>query len=163
MEAASERAHAARDRERAATDELTGTRIRGVGLADLEREIDRAHRTAAPLVLAFVDVDHLKRINDKDGHLAGDHRLRDVAAALRAGLRSYDLITRFGGDEFVCALSGVHRDEVKRRFDELTEQLRSGSSGDSVTVGLAELEHDDDAERLIARADMALLDGRRTH
>jgi diguanylate cyclase (GGDEF)-like protein len=130
-------------------------------LADLQREIDRARRTDDSLVLAFVDVDHLKEVNDGEGHLAGDRLLRKVADALRDRLRSYDLITRFGGDEFICTLSGVHIDEVKRRFDELAEQLAAHSSEHSVTVGFAELQDDDDTQRLIARADEALLEIRR--
>ena len=160
-ESAHERRAAARDRELAATDPLTGTRARGVGLADLQREIDRARRTNDCLVLAFVDVDHLKEVNDGEGHLAGDRLLREVASALRDRLRSYDLIVRFGGDEFICALTGVDIDEVKRRFDELAEQLAAHSSEHSVTVGFAELQDDDDTQRLIGRADEALLQIRR--
>jgi diguanylate cyclase (GGDEF)-like protein len=158
--AARDREEAARDREAAATDELTGTRTRGVGLADLRHEIDRARRTSGSLVLAFVDVDHLKQLNDSEGHLAGDGLLRAVAGALRDGLRSYDLITRFGGDEFLCALPGVDVDAARRRFDDLAKQLASGSNGHSVTVGFAELEETDDVQGLIARADAALLAAR---
>jgi diguanylate cyclase (GGDEF)-like protein len=160
-ESARERGAAARDRERAATDPLTGARARGVGLADLQREIDRARRTDDSLVLAFIDVDHLKEVNDGEGHLAGDRLLKEVASALRDRLRSYDPIMRFGGDEFICTLTGVHIDEVKRRFDELAEQLAAHSSEHSVTVGFAELQDDDDMQRLIARADEALLEIRR--
>ncbi|MCA1681550.1 MAG: diguanylate cyclase, partial [Actinobacteria bacterium] len=90
MQAARERAEAAHDRELAATDPLTETRARGPGLADLTREIDRARRTTGSLVLAFVDVDDLKQVNDTEGHLAGDRLLAAVARALRDGLRSYD-------------------------------------------------------------------------
>jgi diguanylate cyclase (GGDEF)-like protein len=157
MKAAQERAEAALDREHAAIDQLTGARVRGVGLGDLRREIDRAHRTGGSLVLAFVDVDHLKEVNDGEGHLAGDRLLGDVGAALRGVMRSYDLITRFGGDEFLCAISGVHTDDVRLRFDGLAEQLGAGWSGHSVTVGFAQLQADDDLEQLIARADDALL------
>jgi diguanylate cyclase (GGDEF)-like protein len=73
-------------------------------MAELEREIARATRTRQPLVLAFVDVDHLKEINDVHGHAAGDQVLQAVAETLRTTLRGYDLIFRYGGDEFVCAL-----------------------------------------------------------
>ncbi len=93
--AAHDRGEAAHDRELAAIDPLTGTRARGAGLAELQREIDRAQRSADVLVLAFVDVDGLKQVNDGEGHLAGDQLLATVASALRDGLRSYDLIMRF--------------------------------------------------------------------
>ena len=161
VKAAQERAEAARDREYAAIDQLTGARVRGVGLGDLQREIDRAHRTGGSLVLAFVDVDNLKEVNDGEGHLAGDRLLSEVGAALRGALRSYDLITRFGGDEFLCAASGVRADKVKLRFDELAKQLADHGHGHSVTVGFAELQDGDDLQQLIARADNDLLDTRR--
>ncbi len=86
--------------ERASTDDLTGLLRRGAGLALLEREIDRSRRTETRLVVAFVDVDGLKRVNDELGHAAGDRLLSDVAAVLRSRLRSYDLVMRWGGDEF---------------------------------------------------------------
>lgn len=155
-EAARERAEALRALEQAATDSLTGTRARGPGLADLHREIDRARRTTGSLVLAFVDVDGLKAVNDTHGHIAGDRLLADVGSTLREGLRSYDLITRFGGDEFVCALAGIGIDEVRQRFDALAKGLEARSDGYSFSAGFAELEDGDDPEGLIGRADHAL-------
>lgn len=56
--------------------------------------------------LAFIDVDNLKAKNDSLGHPAGDKLLRDTADSIRAHLRSYDLLIRFGGDEFLCGLMG---------------------------------------------------------
>ncbi|MDQ6751537.1 MAG: GGDEF domain-containing protein, partial [Actinomycetota bacterium] len=145
----------------AAIDPLTGTRARGAGLAELQREIDRAQRSADVLVLAFVDVDGLKQVNDGEGHLAGDQLLATVASALRDGLRSYDLIMRFGGDEFLCALSGIETDAVKQRFDKIARELATRSRGHSICAGFAELQDGDDAHALIARADDALLKSRR--
>ena len=111
--AAEDRRLAARDRAAAAgelalegADYLTGALRRRVGLAAIQRELDRTSRTGERLVVAFVDVDGLKAINDKRGHAAGDDRLRAVAQAIMQHLRSYDVIVRFGGDEFVCSLSG---------------------------------------------------------
>ena len=66
-------------------------------------------------MLAFADVDGLKAINDGRGHAAGDRTLRDLVKVLRAHLRSHDLIVRYGGDEFVCALSGLNMAEATRR------------------------------------------------
>ena len=167
--AARDRAHAASDREAAwsdravaagervvsSIDALTGLHRRDAGIMELEREMARAKRTNKPFVLAFVDVDGLKAKNDALGHAAGDHLLRQVADALRAHLRSYDLIVRFGGDEFACGLSDLEIDEVARRFTQVNADLAENQQA-SVTVGLAKLEGDDSLENLIDRADAEL-------
>jgi diguanylate cyclase (GGDEF)-like protein len=102
-------------------------------------------------------VDGLKRVNDSQGHLAGDSLLIAVADSLRGCLRSYDLIMRFGGDEFVCALPNVDVRGVRRRFAEVSATLATGSARASITVGFAELGVEDSAEDLIRRADADLL------
>lgn len=168
--AARDRAHAASDREAAwsdravaagervvsSIDALTGLHRRDAGIMELEREMARAKRTAKPFVLAFVDVDGLKAKNDALGHAAGDHLLRQVADTLRENLRSYDLIVRFGGDEFACGLFDLEIDEVARRFIQVNADLAKNQQA-SVTVGLATLEEDDSLENLIDRADAELL------
>jgi diguanylate cyclase (GGDEF)-like protein len=161
-EAARDRAGAAHDRARADVDGLTGALRRERGLIDLEREIDRARRSDGRLVLAFVDVDALKAANDVDGHAAGDQLLRDVALALRTGLRSYDLVIRYGGDEFLCALPGSDMEAARPRFDEVARDLRERNPTASVSIGLAELESADTVDELTARADAALYTGRRS-
>lgn len=140
-------------------DELTGVYSRGAGLIELRREIDRCHRRNHSLVLAFVDADHLKATNDGSGHAAGDRLLTGLAAALVANLRSYDVIMRYGGDEFVCAMSNVSTAMADERL-----QLAAGTSaasGGGFTYGLAELSPGDTAETLVARADAAFYGRRR--
>jgi diguanylate cyclase (GGDEF)-like protein len=159
--AAHDRRLAARDREQAGLDGLTGALRRERGVMDLQREIDRTRRSDGRLVVAFVDVDGLKAINDEHGHAAGDQLLRDVAAALLNGLRSYDLVVRHGGDEFVCALPGSNLDGAKRRFAEVATMLAEKNPRASVSMGLAELADSDTLEELTARADAALSAGRR--
>jgi diguanylate cyclase (GGDEF)-like protein len=159
--AAHDRRQAARDRSHAGIDGLTGALRRERGLADLQVEIDRVRRSDGRLVLAFVDVDGLKAINDAEGHAAGDQLLRDVAAALRAGLRSYDLVVRHGGDEFLCALPGTDVEGARRRFDEVVTSLMKHCPLASVSIGLAALDRGDTLDELTARADGALYTGRR--
>jgi diguanylate cyclase (GGDEF)-like protein len=131
--AASDRAAAALDRHSAAIDRLdasdilqiayrdnlTGALVRGSGREQLNQCVERAHRGSEPLVLAYIDVDHLKNVNDCHGHAAGDQLLRQIARFLRKGLRSYDLIVRYGGDEFVCALPGAQVEDTRRRLCEV--------------------------------------------
>jgi diguanylate cyclase (GGDEF)-like protein len=166
--AAHERAEAARTRTEsadnlklAASDELTGAWTRKFGLEEVSHELERAHRTGATLVLAFIDVDGLKEINDRHGHLAGDALLRLVGKTLRANVRPYDVIVRYGGDEFVCAMPNLSVPEAKARFKKITSALTAADPEHSVTFGLANAEPTDSLQELIARADADLLEVRR--
>jgi diguanylate cyclase (GGDEF)-like protein len=168
--AAADRALAARDRERAAADRIaaaaelvaegfdlvTGALRRRAGLAAMQREMDRTARSRERLVVAFIDVDGLKTINDHEGHRAGDTRLLAVATTIQAQLRSYDVITRYGGDEFICSLADQGKDGARRRFAEISSALRR-PDGLSITVGIVEREGDDSLEDLIERADAAMI------
>ena len=148
-----DREESKRDREQAGIDELTGARRRGVGLEDLQREIERSRRTGDMLVAAYVDVDGLKAVNDQHGHQAGDELLQDVVEGLRRDLRAYDLIVRLGGDEFLCIMPGITTDQARKRFKHLESELSPGPTNWSVSIGLSEL-HDGDSPRgLINRAD----------
>jgi diguanylate cyclase (GGDEF)-like protein len=125
-------------------------------MVELERETARANRTGQPFVVAFLDVDGLKATNDSLGHAAGDLLLRRVVETLRTHLRSYDLIVRFGGDEFVCALLAVDIDKAAERFTIVRASLAAAAHA-SISVGFAEYQIHDSLEALLARADQALL------
>jgi diguanylate cyclase (GGDEF)-like protein len=155
-----ERMLAAADRARlvaSETDELTGVRRRGAGVSQLQRETVRARRTAEELVVAFVDVDGLKRTNDTDGHAAGDFLLRTVADCLRRAMRPHDLVMRYGGDEFVCVLPNADLAQIRQRFCDVSAELREGPTHGSITTGFAKLGEGDSAMDLINRADRDLL------
>jgi diguanylate cyclase (GGDEF)-like protein len=153
--ASADRWFSARERTTFAIDQLTGAHRRDVGLVELEREIERAKRTDQPFTLAFVDVDNLKVRNDSLGHTAGDELLRATADLIRAQLRSYDLIIRFGGYEFLCGVTDVTVAEAARRFSRVNAELAAAGQA-TITVGLAQLEADDVVEDLFARAEEAL-------
>jgi diguanylate cyclase (GGDEF)-like protein len=148
------------DREHAGADELTGARRRGVGLEDLQREIDRAHRTGEALVAAYVDVDGLKAVNDQHGHHAGDQLLQDVVEALRADMRSYDLLVRLGGDEFLCVMPGLTTQQARQRLERLEAALPPGPTRRSLSFGLSELRDGEGPTGLVDRADQDLLASR---
>jgi diguanylate cyclase (GGDEF)-like protein len=154
-ESRGDRLHALDDREHSSIDELTGARRRGVGLEDLRNEIRRAHRGHDQLVVAYVDVDRLKSVNDAQGHTAGDELLRAVAIAFRREMRPYDLLVRLGGDEFLGVLPNVGLDAARERFDRVQSEL--ALSGNAISIGYAELRGDDSAEDMVGRADAALL------
>ena len=133
-----------------------------MGRLAITHEIDRARRSGGPLVVAFVDVDELKAVNDRDGHAAGDRVLQSVVREMRARLRSFDPIIRFGGDEFVCGLGGTDLAEAERRFDLIGVAVEAGA-GVGITVGFAALEPGDTADGLTERADAAMLGARAAH
>ena len=147
--------------ELAATDELTGARARAIGLDEISREIERARRTGTKLTLAFVDVDRLKEVNDSVGHAAGDQLLQSVVETGKTHLRPYDVIVRYGGDEFLCAMPNLSTVGAKRRLNKVTALLAAANNGHSITFGLAECEPDDGVAELIGRADADLLRARR--
>ena len=155
--AAADRAHAAGVRTAAGSDDLTGALRRGVGLAAVDRQIERAHRTSGALVLAFVDVDGLKDVNDSSGHAAGDRLLQRTAASIATHLRPYDVVVRVGGDEFVCSIDGIGEAGVRERFGRVSADLAVAPAGGSISVGLAELRGGDSLDDLLLRADIALL------
>jgi diguanylate cyclase (GGDEF)-like protein len=140
----------------AETDQLTGARARAAGLADLEHEIERARSTRRLLTLAYVDVVGLKAVNDTLGHAAGDAMLARTAAAIRSHLRTYDLIVRHGGDEFLCVLSGATLRHARKRFSAIRSDLATDPEPCEIKIGFAELGPDDNAADLIERADAQL-------
>jgi diguanylate cyclase (GGDEF)-like protein len=154
--ALADRGASARERKRSSFDGLTGVYLRGPGSVELQREITRVRRNGQPLALAFVDVDGLKAINDSHGHGAGDRVLLEVTKALRAKLRSSDLIIRYGGDEFACVIAGLNGADATARLALVNAALAEVPEHPSVTVGFAELQPDDSAADLLARADAAL-------
>ena len=167
-EAAEDRRQAARDRESAShelasegIDSLTGVLRRRVGLAAIQREMDRCERLGEPMVLAFVDTVGLKEINDTLGHSAGDRVLKDIATCITDDLRSYDVITRLGGDEFVYTLAPQSVAQAEIRHAQMSRRLSACASGARMTVGLAALKKGDSLEELVERADQAMLGARR--
>jgi diguanylate cyclase (GGDEF)-like protein len=107
--------------------------------------------------VAYIDIDGLKEVNDRQGHAAGDELLREVVEGLKRHMRSYDLVVRLGGDEFLCVLPSVSVVEAQRRLDELSGELALEPLGGSISIGLCELQDGERAEDLIERADHRLL------
>ncbi len=149
-----DRASAADERRLSHLDELTGVSSRGAGLFELTHVMARSRREDHALMLAFVDADHLKATNDALGHEAGDRLLVGLAAALSAHQRSYDVIMRYGGDEFVCAISDVSPAMAQERMQHASDAF--AATGGTFTYGLAQWTPDDTTQTLINRADAAM-------
>ena len=143
----------------AATDPLTGLANHREFTSVLETEIARSSRTGRPFSVLFLDLDHLKRINDRSGHLAGSRALQRVADALRASCREIDTAARFGGDEFAVILPETDDGTARQVFDRVRDVLASNARDGAVSVSAGMAEHPRDgatAEALLGTADVLL-------
>lgn len=149
-------------------DGLTGVFNRRYLDQQLTIEVARAQRARTALSLILIDVDYFKRFNDAYGHQAGDDCLREVAAALKGSLRRpADLVSRYGGEEFVCVLPDTPFDdamaiaaELERNVRQKNIEHRDSAAAPVVTIslGVAVLMPDSgfDAAALLAQADAQL-------
>jgi diguanylate cyclase (GGDEF)-like protein len=143
----------------AATDPLTGLANHREFSSVLETEIARSSRTGRPFSVLFLDVDDLKRINDRSGHLAGSRALRRVADALRVSCRDIDTAARFGGDEFAVVLPEAERATARQVFERVRALLAGDARDGTITVSAGMAEHPRDgatAEALLGTADVLL-------
>jgi two-component system cell cycle response regulator len=122
-------------REQATHDHLTGVLNRGAILDLLAREAARSERTSSPVTVLMIDVDHFKDVNDMYGHMAGDTVLKEIAWRMRATIRSYDAIGRFGGEEFVVVAPGCDVNEAR----DLAERLRLCVAASAIKCGPKEV------------------------
>lgn len=142
------------------TDELTGLNNRRGFYLLAEQELRAARRSRRDCVLAFLDVDGLKRVNDEQGHDVGDTLIVDVAQVLRATLRDSDIVARMGGDEFLVMVTGSegHPRVLRQRLADAFRRFNETSTRPyrlSVSIGLVQAPAADSAtvDKLLARAD----------
>ncbi|TNY36001.1 GGDEF domain-containing protein [Thermomonospora catenispora] len=148
----------------ARTDAKTGLLNADAWQREADTELSRAHRTQEPLALLLIDIDHFKRVNDTHGHLVGDQVLISVAGTLCSQLRDYDVVGRFGGEEFVVLLPGADTVEACRVAERLRGRVRrlaipaeQGTVNVTISVGVSLLRtHGHDLIELLAAADLAL-------
>jgi diguanylate cyclase (GGDEF)-like protein len=150
-------------RRLARVDTLTGLGNRRAFDEALTIELARATRDERPLSVGLVDLDHLKEINDRHGHLEGDRCLREVANTMERSMRLSDRCFRWGGDEFVVILPNTdHRSaaQVLGRMAEEVGRVCEVVDGSTVALswGVGEFEPDASPEDLLALADASLRD-----
>lgn len=139
----------------AITDSLTGLPNRRHFHQAYVASLGQSVAANVPLALMLIDVDHFKDINDREGHPAGDDKLREVAAALDGVMRKGDLVARYGGDEFIVVAPDATREDALT----LAERLRQAAVSCQASVSIGVALFPDDAQLhdgLVAAADAAL-------
>lgn len=163
QEALGYREHLEEQRQKALIDPLTGLPNRAAWSEQLDHEIIQWQQQGNSLLLAMLDLDHFKRINDNYGHLAGDKVLKIIASVLRKRLRGTDFIARFGGEEFVLLMPAT----VPALGAKMLENLRASIAacpfhfkGEPVTItismGLTAFKPGEHSDMVLKRADQAL-------
>lgn len=159
----------ARLTRQATVDNMTGLLRREEMIRRTDEEIDRARRTGQPLICIMCDIDHFKRVNDVFGHQVGDHTLQRVANLLGRERRSYDLVGRMGGEEFMIVMPGPTIEDgmgIAERLRQSIEQFCwAVESLPDITMsfGIAELHQGkyENFTALSAAADAALYQAKR--
>ena len=163
QEAQGYREHLEEQRQKALIDPLTGLPNRAAWSERLDHEVAQWQQQGNTLLLAMLDLDHFKRINDNYGHLAGDKVLKIIAGVLRKRLRGSDFIARFGGEEFVLLVPdtklpvGVKLAETLRAAIEACPFHFKGERVTiTVSMGMTAFKPGERSELVLKRADQAL-------
>ena len=152
-------------RRQAMRDSLTGAWNHGAILAILGRELARSARDGSCLSVALADLDHFKRINDTYGHVAGDEALCETHRRMTTAVRPYDMIGRYGGEEFLFVLPGCDRMGALHFCERLRDHVASSpvahkGMGIAVTISVGAVVHDHsfhaEPQALLHAADLAL-------
>ena len=150
-------------------DSLTGCYNRGYGLELLNRQMKLSHRSKSPLLLAFLDIDRFKSINDTFGHGEGDQVLKEVTGLFKSTLREIDIICRMGGDEFLLIFpesslkeAPLIKERLNKNLIELNQTLKRLYKID-LSIGLSEYDPDHPLtmDELIRIADQKMYEEKR--
>lgn len=156
------------------TDGLTGLYTRTYFIERLQEEIERAKSNNLSMVIAMIDIDHFKAVNDKYGHIAGDMLLRQIADILRKRFREIDIIARYGGEEFTIFISQtdinggfaileeIRKNIENEKFFLPVESYHPIQIRKTISIGLAELNEEKTTDEIIKKADLALYKAKNT-
>ena len=155
--------------EYAYRDPLTGLNNRRHFIELAQPAISKAERTGQPYFVFMLDLDHFKNVNDTYGHAAGDEVLRVCANVIKNALRGYDIVGRYGGEEFIVLISDAAGLDVMSLADRIRQNVEQASIvyGENhiritISIGVAEREDKVNFETIIERADSALYIAKRT-
>ena len=131
-------------------------------------EFAKAQRFSTGLTLAMIDIDDFKRINDTYGHLTGDDVLKEMAQTMRSMIRDFDLLARFGGDEFVLLMTNTNLSDANALIQRLDQAIKNNvvRSGDheikvSASFGIHQLNGEENLEKVLIEADRRLYEAKR--
>ena len=155
-------------RKAALIDQLTGVPNRRYLEMNLASSLNEFNRVQLAFGLIFVDVDHFKAVNDAYGHDQGDRVLKLVASTLGANLRSYDMIGRWGGEEFVLIIRYVTEEQLRRSAEKMRILVANSfvtwkqkeRISVTITLGGTMVDEGDTAETILKRADRLLYEGK---
>jgi two-component system, cell cycle response regulator len=149
-------------------DPLTGIHNRRAILEVLARELSRAKRTGKTVSLGLCDLDHFKQINDLHGHQTGDEVLCGFARIVQNNLRAYDLVGRYGGDEFLVITPELGDSEIERAYERLRDNVaqstvhtKAGAISITMSIGVSTGTGGDTVDALLAEADIALYEAKK--
>ncbi len=155
----------ARIEELAVTDELTGLNNRRYLLKTLEKQRALAVRQDIPFVVAFIDIDFFKQVNDDYGHRIGDQVLAELAHLLRVSVREVDLAARYGGEEFVLLLSGLNMEAAEGVLERIRasvecQRFSEAELHQTISIGVAQYHPDEATDEVLGRADRMLYEAK---
>jgi len=145
------------------TDTLTGIPNRRAVFEHLDGELNRSEREKKSISIAMLDIDNFKAVNDTYGHQAGDAVLKECALRISGSTRPYDILGRFGGEEFLLILPGTGEENAALVCERILENVQvlpfcidGLSIGVTISIGLATWSGREDVDKLVAAADKAL-------
>jgi diguanylate cyclase (GGDEF)-like protein/PAS domain S-box-containing protein len=154
--------------EMAYVDPLTGVANRAFTEINLRAKLDEMERYGWPFGVLFVDIDHFKDVNDRFGHDVGDQALRSVAKTLAGNARSFDLVGRWGGEEFLVASVNVDEEKIRllgERFRVLIGRSHVASNAGpisvTVSIGATLAREGDRVDTLVKRADELMYESKK--
>lgn len=150
----------------AITDELTGIFNRRYIMSRFREEFERSKRTRISLSCIWIDIDNFKSVNDKYGHLSGDEVLRVIADRIKTSIRSYDILGRYGGEEFLVVLPDTNFENTKIIAEKIIQKVRApiyletyyeNLINITASLGIACISDDDTSvDNIVRRADEGL-------
>lgn len=147
----------------AVTDSLTGMINHEHVFSELKKAMSQAQSEEYPLCIVMADIDHFKSVNDTHGHLAGDGVLKEVAKRIKGSLRGFDVVGRYGGEEFMLILhkadlanARMVAERIRSRIAATPIDLQDALLDVTISMGVAMAQTDEDVNSLVERADKAL-------